>query len=76
MMQSYALSLSLPLSLSLSLSHCLFFSLQEGLAKNPNLEHAQLRFLLGTNKHKNDAGIKQKLLDEIKANGKTCKESP
>jgi len=41
---------------------------EEGLAKNPNLEHAQLRFLLGTNKHKNDASIKQKLLDEIKAN--------
>ncbi|KAH9509764.1 26S proteasome non-ATPase regulatory subunit 6 [Bulinus truncatus] len=41
---------------------------EQGLAKNPNLEHAQLRFLLGTEKYKNDADLKKKLLNEIVAN--------
>jgi 26S proteasome regulatory subunit N7 len=41
---------------------------EQGLAKNPNLEYAQFRFLLGTEKHKNDTDLKQKLLDEIKTN--------
>ncbi|XP_055881581.1 26S proteasome non-ATPase regulatory subunit 6-like [Biomphalaria glabrata] len=41
---------------------------EQGLAKNPNLEHAQLRFLLGTEKYKNDEALIQKLLNEIKAN--------
>ncbi|KAK3765461.1 hypothetical protein RRG08_017136 [Elysia crispata] len=41
---------------------------EEGLAKNPNLEHAQFRFLLSTTKYKNDVQLKTKLMDEIKAN--------
>jgi len=40
----------------------------EGLAKNPNLQHAQLKFLLGTPKHKNDAASKKTLLEGIEAN--------
>ena len=43
---------------------------EEGLAKNPNLEHAQLRFLLSTAKHKTDAALKAKLMEEIKTNGR------
>ncbi|GFO15615.1 proteasome 26S subunit, non-ATPase 6 [Plakobranchus ocellatus] len=41
---------------------------EEGLAKNPNLEHAQLRFLLSTAKHKNNPELKTKLMEEIKTN--------
>lgn len=44
---------------------------EEGLAKNPNLEYAQFRFLLGTERYKNDNDLKQKLIDEIKANSKS-----
>lgn len=43
---------------------------EEGLAKNPNLEYSQLKFLLGTEKSKNDSQLKNKLLDEIKTHGK------
>jgi 26S proteasome regulatory subunit N7 len=42
---------------------------QEGLAKNPNLELAQFKFLLSSQQHKNDAELKQKLMDAIKADG-------
>ncbi|XP_005106668.1 26S proteasome non-ATPase regulatory subunit 6 [Aplysia californica] len=41
---------------------------EEGLAKNPNLQHAQLRFLLGTEKNKYDSALQEKLMAEIKAN--------
>jgi 26S proteasome regulatory subunit N7 len=41
----------------------------EGLAKNPNLELAQFKFLLSSEQHKNDAELKQKLMDAIKADG-------
>jgi len=40
----------------------------EGLAKNPDLELAQLKFLLSSEQHKNDVGIKEKLMDAIKSN--------
>jgi len=40
----------------------------EGLAKNPDLELAQLKFLLSSEQHKNDTEIKQKLIDAIKSN--------
>lgn len=39
----------------------------EGLAKNPNLELAQFKFMLTLGQHKNDALIKQKLMDAIVA---------
>ena len=41
----------------------------EGLAKNPNLELAQLKFFLTLEHHKNDATAKQQLMDAIKADG-------
>lgn len=41
----------------------------EGLAKNPNLELAQLKFYLSHENYKNDTATKQKLLDAIKENG-------
>lgn len=41
----------------------------EGLVKNPNLELAQLKFMLSLEQHKNDASAKQKLIDAIKADG-------
>ena len=41
----------------------------EGLAKNPNLELAQLKFLLSSKQHKNDVEVKQKLVSAIKDNG-------
>lgn len=40
---------------------------EEGLEKNPNLELAQTKFLLSLSEHKNDAALKTKLLDAIKA---------
>jgi len=40
----------------------------EGLAKNPNLELAQLKFLLSSKQHKNDVEVKQKLVSAIKDN--------
>jgi len=39
----------------------------EGLAKNPNLELAQWKYLLSTDKHKNNSEIQTKLMDAIKA---------
>ena len=41
----------------------------EGLAKNPNLELAQFKYLLSLDKYKNDASTKQKLFEAIKADG-------
>ncbi|XP_060583553.1 26S proteasome non-ATPase regulatory subunit 6-like [Ruditapes philippinarum] len=41
---------------------------EEGLAKNPNLELAQWKFLLTTDLHKDDKGLKQKTLDFIVEN--------
>ena len=41
----------------------------EGLAKNPNLELAQFKFFLTLDQHKNDAAIKQKLMDAIRSDG-------
>lgn len=43
----------------------------EGLAKNPNLELAQLKFFLTLDDHKNDVSIKQKLMEAIRADGKS-----
>lgn len=40
---------------------------EEGLAKNPNLELAQWKFLLGTENHKNDSRIKKDLMEAIEA---------
>lgn len=40
---------------------------EEGLAKNPNLELAQWKFMLLTEQYKNDGDIKAKLLDAVKA---------
>lgn len=45
---------------------------EEGLAKNPNLHHAQLRFLLGTKEQKNNQKLKEELLEEIKKNDMTA----
>uniref|UniRef100_T1JEI6 Oxysterol-binding protein n=1 Tax=Strigamia maritima TaxID=126957 RepID=T1JEI6_STRMM len=42
---------------------------EEGLAKNPNLELAQWKFLLTLDTHKNDLTLKNKLLDAIKRDG-------
>jgi len=41
---------------------------EEGLAKNPNLHHAQLKFLLSKPENKNDKSLTTELLNEIKAN--------
>ncbi len=41
----------------------------EGLAKNPNLELAQIKFLLSSDEHKNDVASKKKLMDAIQAHG-------
>ena len=41
---------------------------EEGLEKNPNFEHAQSKFLLETDKYKNDVEIKKKLLVAIESN--------
>jgi 26S proteasome regulatory subunit N7 len=41
---------------------------EEGLAKNPNLELAQWKFLLTTDLHKDDKGLKQKTMDFIVEN--------
>nr|SVE78408.1 EOG090X0ARF [Daphnia lumholtzi] len=52
----------------------------EGLAKNPNLELAQYKFYLTLDQHKNDASVKQKLMDAIRADDmapfyeEVCKE--
>ncbi|XP_058795294.1 26S proteasome non-ATPase regulatory subunit 6 [Phymastichus coffea] len=40
---------------------------EEGLEKNPNLELAQTKFLLSLAEHKNDAALKNKLMDVIQA---------
>lgn len=42
----------------------------EGLATNPNLELAQYKFYLTLDQHKNDASVKQKLMDAICSDGK------
>jgi len=42
---------------------------EEGLAKNPNLELAQWKFMLLTEQYKNDSDIKSKLLEAVKAGG-------
>ena len=43
---------------------------EEGLAKIPNLELAQMKFLLKTEKFKDDPKIKRDLLEAIKADSK------
>lgn len=43
---------------------------EEGLEKNPKLELAQVKFLLSLPEYKNDASLKGKLLDAIKADSK------
>lgn len=45
----------------------------EGLAKNPNLELAQWKYLLSTDKHKNNSEIQTKLMDAIKADGMSAR---
>ena len=42
---------------------------EEGLAKNPNLELAQWKFILLTDQYKNDREIKAKLMDAVKTGG-------
>jgi len=42
---------------------------EEGLAKNPNLELAQWKFMLSTEKYRNDSDTKAKLLEAVKAGG-------
>ncbi|XP_067683844.1 26S proteasome non-ATPase regulatory subunit 6-like [Haliotis asinina] len=39
---------------------------EQGLPKNPNLELAQLKFMLASDKHKHDKSIQNKLLEAIK----------
>lgn len=39
---------------------------EEGLEKNPNLELAQIKFLLSLPEHKDDPHLKTKLLDAIR----------
>lgn len=41
---------------------------EEGLAKNPNFEHAQWKYLLGTSKYKNDKDLRRRLLEAIESN--------
>lgn len=40
---------------------------EQGLEKNPNLELAQVKFLLSLDEHKNDQALAEQLLDAIKA---------
>lgn len=42
---------------------------EEGLAKNPNLQLAQWKFLVTTDAYKDDKELRQKILDFIKENG-------
>lgn len=41
---------------------------EQGLEKNPNLELAQWKFLLQTQKYKNDKEIKSKILKFVESN--------
>ncbi|CAG0920400.1 unnamed protein product [Notodromas monacha] len=41
---------------------------EEGLQKNPNLDLAQLKFLLSLPSHKDDEGLRTRLMDAIKSN--------
>lgn len=43
----------------------------ESLEKNPNLELAQLKFLLTTSEYQNDEHLKTRLLDAMKENSNT-----
>lgn len=43
---------------------------EEGLAKNPNLQLAEWKFLLTTDIYKDDKEIKQKMMDFIVENSK------
>ena len=43
---------------------------EQGLEKNPNLELAQWKYLLTTDKYKNDAKIRTNLLKAIEADSK------
>lgn len=45
---------------------------EEGLEKNPKLELAQTKFLLSLPEHKNDAALKIKLLETIRAESETA----
>lgn len=38
---------------------------EEGLAKNPDLQLAQWKFLLMTDKYKNDADIRKKIMEKV-----------
>ena len=42
---------------------------EQGLEKNPNLDVAQWKFLLGTDQHKNDQKLRNDLIQSIKDNG-------
>ena len=44
---------------------------EESLAKNPNLQLAQWKFMLTTETHKNDSQIAGNLMAEIKENNMT-----
>jgi 26S proteasome regulatory subunit N7 len=49
---------------------------EEGLAKNPDLQLAQWKYMLSTDTYKNDNTIKSQLLEAIKAGGKQSALSP
>ena len=42
---------------------------EEGLEKNPNLQLAQWRFMLTTDRYKGDVSTKESILEAIKADG-------
>lgn len=43
---------------------------QEGLEKNPDLDLAQWKFMLGTDKYKNDPQLKNKIMTSITKDSK------
>lgn len=43
---------------------------EEGLEKNPNLELAQLKFLLSLPEYRDDQNVRAKLMEAIKKDGK------
>ena len=45
---------------------------EEGLEKNPNLELAQLKFLLNSHEYRKDESLKKKLMEGIKADSNYC----
>lgn len=46
---------------------------EEGLEKNPNLELAQLKYLLTVSEHRDDKQIIAKIMDHVRKDGKSIK---